>query len=34
MFSAGLVRPAWELAKAGLRLAEHRRDITWASLMD
>ena len=34
MFSAGLVRPAWELAKAGLRLAEHRRDITWASLME
>jgi class 3 adenylate cyclase/tetratricopeptide (TPR) repeat protein len=33
MFSAGLVPAAWALAKEGLRLAENRRDITWASLM-
>ncbi len=34
MFSASMVQPAWELAKDGLRLAEHRRDLVWASLME
>ena len=34
MFSAGLVRGAWELAAAGLRYAGDRRDAAWASLRE
>ncbi|HUA34310.1 MAG TPA: AAA family ATPase [Candidatus Binataceae bacterium] len=34
MYTAGLTRPAWQLAKVGLRYIGARRDITWASLTD
>jgi len=34
MYSAGLMRGAWEIAAAGLRHAGSRRDIVWASLRD
>lgn len=34
MFSAGLVRGAWELAGDGLKHIGDRRDITWASLTE
>ena len=32
MYSAGLLRGAWELARDGLRHAGDRHDVTWASL--
>ena len=34
MYSAGLVRGSWELAKEGLRFIGDRRDVTWASLIE
>ncbi len=34
MYSAGLSLPAWEVAKAGLRMIGERRDVVWASLRD
>jgi class 3 adenylate cyclase len=34
MYSAGLVRGAWELAKEGLRFIGDRRDTIWASLTE
>ncbi|MGO9603616.1 MAG: ATP-binding protein [Candidatus Binataceae bacterium] len=32
MFSAGQLQGAWEMARCGLKLAEDRRDVLWASL--
>lgn len=34
MFSAGLVRGSWEIARDGLKYLHDQRDLTWASLTE